>query len=99
MNVFSMKKATPRIAVLLAVLAAAVGVQSAGKNPFTKRDKAYYASKAVIDFVRPGLVFKITGASIAADGTITANFTITDANGLTLDRLGVVTPGAIRASL
>ena len=93
------KKGFIRVALLFAVLAAALGLQSAGKNPFTKHDKAFYLSPEAIDFVRPGLVLKITSAKIAADGTVTANFTMTDPLGLTLDRLGVNTPGAISASL
>jgi OmcA/MtrC family decaheme c-type cytochrome len=93
------KKFALRFALILAVLAAAVGLKSAGKSPFTTHDRAYYASPDAINFVRPGLVFKITGASIAWDGTVTAKLTMTDPQGLTLDRLGIQTPGAISASL
>ena len=45
--------------------------------------------------IRPGLTVTITGGSIAADGTMTANFTVTDMLGLPLDVNGVTTPGVI----
>jgi OmcA/MtrC family decaheme c-type cytochrome len=41
------------------------------------------------------LVVKITSASIAQDGTIQAQFTVADPQGLPLDRAGVTTPGAV----
>jgi OmcA/MtrC family decaheme c-type cytochrome len=53
---------------------------------------------AAIDFVNPGLVVTINSASIASDGTIQTNFSLTDPSGLTLDRLGVNTPGAVSVS-
>ena len=80
------------------VLAGAIGLQSASKTSFSKRDKAYYADAKIIDFVRPGLVFKIDKASIAGDGTITAHVLVTDPQGLPLDRLGVDTPGVVSMS-
>ncbi|HUJ49125.1 MAG TPA: OmcA/MtrC family decaheme c-type cytochrome [Bryobacteraceae bacterium] len=87
-----------RIVLIATVLAGAVGLQSAGKSSFTKRDKAYYAKPEVINFVRPGLVFKVASASIASDGTITARVLVTDPQGLPLDRLGVDTPGTVSMS-
>ena len=65
---------------------------------FTKRDLAYYANQAVVNFVRPGLVVKIMNGSIGPDGTIQAQFTIADPQGLPLDRAGVNTPGAVSTS-
>ncbi len=62
------------------------------------RSKALFLDPEVIDFVRPGLVLQITGASIASNGTITAQFSITDPAGLPLDRTGVNTPGAVSVS-
>jgi len=87
-----------RSCLIVIVLAGAIGLQSASKGSFTKRDKAYFADAAVIDFVRPGLVFKISTASIASDGTITARVLVTDPQGLPLDRLGVDTPGTVSMS-
>ena len=45
--------------------------------------------------MRPGLVIKISSASVAPDGVISVNYTVTDPQGLPLDRTGVKTPGAI----
>ncbi|MCC6368550.1 MAG: OmcA/MtrC family decaheme c-type cytochrome [Bryobacterales bacterium] len=71
---------------------------SAAAPRLTTHDKAYYADEKLVNFVRPGLVFKITGADIAGDGTVTARFKVTDPNGVGLDRLGMTTPGAISIS-
>jgi OmcA/MtrC family decaheme c-type cytochrome len=68
------------------------------KTVFTPRDKAYYADANTISFVRPGLVIKIVSAKIAADGTLSVDYKLTDPKGLGLDRLGVTTPGAISVS-
>ncbi len=57
--------------------------------------KAHYASAAVINFVRPGLVLKIEAANIANDGTITVKFTVADPMTLPLDIAGITTPGPI----
>src|SRR5690348_17679024 len=84
-----------RTALVVTVLAGAIGLQSQGRGPFTKRDKAFFADPRIINFVRPGLVFKVSSASIANDGTITARVLVTDPQGLPLDRLGVNTPGTI----
>lgn len=65
---------------------------------FNKHDKAFYRDAQVINFVRPGLVVEITSASIAADGTISANFTLQDPRGLPLDREGIFTPGTVSTS-
>lgn len=90
------RKAIPRMALLLAVvLAAAVGLKSAGKNPFTKHDKAYYAKPALVDFVRPGLTITINSAQISSSGAISVTYTLTDPSGLPLDAAGVNTPGAV----
>jgi hypothetical protein len=65
---------------------------------FTVHDRAYYLDPAEVAFIRPGLVLKIGGAAIAADGTITAAYTVTDPAGLPLDNTGVTTPGTISVS-
>jgi OmcA/MtrC family decaheme c-type cytochrome len=79
------------------VFAAAV-FSSPDRHTFTRQDKAFFADPKVVNFVRPGLVFKITGATVAADGTITVQFTATDPAGLPLDLAGVNTPGAVSPS-
>ena len=88
-----------RFFLIVTVLAGAFGLQSEAKYTFSKRDKAYFADANVINFVRPGLVFKVSSASIAKDGTITARILVTDPQGLPLDRLGINTPGTISMSL
>ena len=65
---------------------------------FRETEKAFYADASVISFVRPGLVVKVTAASIAANGTITADVRVTDPRGLALDRDGVYTPGPVSLS-
>jgi len=61
----------------------------------TPQDKAFYLTPDQYNFIRPGLTVTITGGSIAADGTMVANFTVTDMLGLPLDASGVTTPGVI----
>lgn len=80
------------------LVGSAILLSSTDRPVFTKRDTAFFAPAEVVAFVRPGLVATITGASIAQDGTIQAQFTLTDPKGLELDRTGVTTPGAISTS-
>ncbi len=87
-----------RIFLILTLFIGAIGLQSGSSSPFNKHQKAFYASQNIINFVRPGLVFKVTAASIAQDGTITARVLVTDPQGLPLDRKGVDTPGTVSIS-
>jgi OmcA/MtrC family decaheme c-type cytochrome len=79
----------------LIVLCSSALLRSSDAPVFTKRDLAYFADPAVVSFVRPGLVIKLTGATVAADGTMTVQFTITDPQGVPLDRTGRTTPGPV----
>jgi OmcA/MtrC family decaheme c-type cytochrome len=91
--------AVGRYALALGAVAGSLILMSAPKKTeFTVNDKAYYADSNTVNFVRPGLIIKITSASIGSDGTITVNYNLTDPKGLPLDRLGVTTPGAISVS-
>jgi OmcA/MtrC family decaheme c-type cytochrome len=90
--------AASRVARLLLVLAIAITLTGAKKSPYGPHDKAAYASQAVIDFLRPGLVITVNSATMASDGTITAVYTLADPAGLTLDAAGVNTPGPITLS-
>ena len=91
--------AVGRYVVALGLVTSSVLLMSAPKKTaFTPHDKAYYASEATVNFVRPGLVFTIISANIATDGTISVDFKMTDPKGLGLDRDGINTPGAVSTS-
>lgn len=98
MRIFSSHTLITVLAVC-GLLGGALLLTSATNPPFTVHDKAYYADEATVNFVRPGLVTRIVGHEIAADGTVKARVRFTDPRGLGLDRLGVTTPGAISCSL
>src|SRR5664280_2211553 len=68
------------------------------KTAFTPHDKAYYASEATVNFVRPGLTLKVVSATIAQDGTISVDYKVADPDGLPLDPAGITTPGAVSVS-
>jgi hypothetical protein len=89
---------TRRSAALVAVIALSL-TGATRKHQYSPREIASYADAATVDFVRPGLVFKITGAQIASDGTIAVTISIADPQGLPLDRAGVTTPGAVSISM
>jgi OmcA/MtrC family decaheme c-type cytochrome len=82
--------------ICLVVAVSLVGAQQ--KHHFSPREKAFYADAATVEFVNPGLAITVTGATIVANGTITAQYTLTDPTGLPLDSAGVNTPGAISTS-
>ena len=87
-----------RTATLAAVIALSL-TGASKKHQYSQHEKASFADAATVEFVRPGLLFKITSAQIASDGTITATISISDPEGLGLDRTGVTTPGAVAISL
>jgi len=88
-----------RGALALAVLAGSIVlVSGAARNEnFSRREKAHYADPALIQFVQPGLAFKIVSAKIGSDGTISVDYKVTDQSNPAnpLDLTGVATPGAI----
>lgn len=75
-----------------------VALVSAPGPTYTANNKEFYADPNLINFVRPGLIMKVTAAEIATDGTIKAKIKLTDLKGLGLDRLGVTTPGNVSVS-
>ena len=91
--------AVGRYALALAVITGSVVLMSAPKKTaFTPHDKAYYASEATVNFVRPGLTLKVVSATIAQDGTISVDYKVADPDGLPLDPAGITTPGAVSVS-
>ena len=93
-----MRQATcVRITAIAAIVAVSIIGAPEGHH-FSRHEKAFYADAQTVQFVHPGLVITVTGATIAADGTITAQYTLSDPNGLPLDNLGVYTPGTIATS-
>jgi len=87
-----------RLALAFMLVACSALLVSSTKPPYSDNEKAFYADEALVNFVRPGLVFKIQGHEIAADGTVKARFAITDPRGLPLDREGIQTPGTVASS-
>jgi OmcA/MtrC family decaheme c-type cytochrome len=87
-----------RIFVVFLVVAGAALLVSSERPAYSPSEKAFYADPKLVDFVRPGLVTKITSAEIATDGTIRARVKITDPKGLPLDREGITSPGAVGIS-
>jgi len=86
-----------RYTVILAVLAASITLLSgdAKRNVFGAHDLARYADPNVIEYIQPGLTFKIVSAKIASDGTISVDYKISDPTGAPLDITGVQTPGTV----
>ncbi len=97
-----MKRISFRTRILVGLVAAAVvlgGASAANrKHVFSAREKAFFADERTLNFVRPGLNLKVTAASIAVDGTISATVRITDPQGIPLDREGINTPGVVALS-
>ena len=83
-----------RIAAFAALIALCLTGQTK-KFAYSKRDKAFYADPALVNFVNPGLVIKINSASISSAGAISVTYTLTDPTGLPLDVAGVNTAGPI----
>ena len=86
------------LAAILILIGSALVVGGASGPAFTVHDKAYYASPDEVNFIRPGLSFKILSADISSDGTIRVRFRITDPKGLPLDLAGITTPGTVTVS-
>ena len=83
-----------RITAFAALIALCLTGQTK-KHQYSPREKAFWADKALVDFVSPGLSITINSAAIASNGTITVTYTLSDPNGLPLDASGATTPGAI----
>jgi len=86
-----------RTAALMAVIALSL-IGASKKHEFSPHEKAFYADRATVEFVNPGLTITVNSAQIGSDGTISVVYTVADPNGLPLDIGGVTTPGAISLS-
>ena len=86
------------ILTLLAAAGSLAFLWAEKKSPFSPHEKAYYADPAVVEYVLPGLNISVVSASIAANGTISVDYKLTDPNGAPLDRAGTVTPGPVTLS-
>jgi OmcA/MtrC family decaheme c-type cytochrome len=75
-----------------------VSLSSAPRKPYSLHEKAFYADRALVDFVNPGLTITAISATIGADGTIAVSYSLADPSGLPLDAAGITTPGAVSAS-
>ncbi|HXM43203.1 MAG TPA: OmcA/MtrC family decaheme c-type cytochrome [Bryobacteraceae bacterium] len=95
MQVSSAVSRISRILVVLLLVAGSVALVGGSKSVYSPRDKAYYASKALVDFVNPGLNITINSAGISSAGVISVTYTLTDPTGLPLDASGTTTPGPI----
>src|SRR4029077_15524019 len=85
-----------RYCALMLLIAAALS--SMPPSRFPRQEKAFDADRALVAFVRPGLVITINSATVGADGTIDTVFSVTDPEAVPLDRLGIETPGPISVS-
>src|SRR5579863_10677774 len=86
------------LAVRAAAFAALLSLCLTGqtkKHEYSRREKAFYADPALVDFVRPGLVITISAASISSSGAISVTYALADPSGLPLDAAGVNTPGVV----
>ena len=89
---------------IILLLGAAITMAGAGRNTNGLAEKKAGATPAITDPVisfpgATGLVITANSASIAANGTITATYTVTDSSGLPLDTTGVATAGVVSVSL
>jgi OmcA/MtrC family decaheme c-type cytochrome len=80
------------------LFAVAIALVSAPKPAFNKHKKAFYLDEKDINYLRPGLKLTILTGAVAADGTVTATYKVTDPLGVPLDIAGVETPGPITVS-
>lgn len=95
MQVSSSVSRISRILLVLLLVAGSVALVGSNKSVYSPHEKAYWASKALVDFVNPGLNITINSAKITSAGVISVTYTLTDPTGLPLDASGTTTPGPI----
>ena len=82
----------------IAVAGSLVMTGAPKRSQFGVHDREFYLDPLTLQFIRPGLSIKIVSATIAADGTISVDYKLTDPKGLALDITGVTTPGPVTLS-
>src|SRR5690349_10412474 len=82
----------------IAVAGSLVMTGATKRSQFGVHDKEFYLDPLTLQFIRPGLSINIVSATIAADGTISVDYKLTDPKGLALDITGVTTPGPVTLS-
>lgn len=87
-----------RIFPVLLLVAGSVALVGSNTSPYSPREKAFWADRALVEFVRPGLNITVNSAQITSGGVISVTYTITDPTGLPLDKAGITTPGAVSLS-
>src|SRR5271168_1732050 len=97
-GVYSLESKVKNSLFVLFALAFGATLSAQAPKPYGLHDKAFYMDAAMVQFVNPGLTITINSASVAADGTISTTYTLSDPKGLPLDSAGVNTPGTISLS-
>jgi OmcA/MtrC family decaheme c-type cytochrome len=95
MRISALDSKLSRVLLVVLLLAGSVALTGSNKAPYSPHDRAYWADRALVEFVRPGLNITINSAKITSGGTISVTYTITDPTGLPLDAAGVTTPGKV----
>src|SRR5210317_805285 len=86
------------IACLYGATNLAAKSDTVGSGHYTAKDSEFYLTPEQLLFIRPGLVMEITNVVIPADRQPEVTFTLSDPEGLPLDRTGVYTPGPVSTS-
>src|ERR1700722_15121858 len=87
--VFKKLVAAGRALGILAVIALTL-TGAPKRHQYSPHERAFYTDLATVEFVRPGLVITINSAQIAADGTISTVYTVSDPKGLPWTQPGLV---------
>jgi OmcA/MtrC family decaheme c-type cytochrome len=86
----------------LALVSSLLLATAFGQERPAKRNKDFNpeatAATTSFDSFTTGVLVKVKSAAIGKDGTITAQFTLTDSNGAGLDNTGVLTAGTVSMS-
>src|SRR5690242_17916675 len=98
MRISSLKPGGSRLFLVLALIAGSVALVGSPTLRFSPHDRNFFADRALVEFVRPGLNITINSAQVTPAGAISVVYTITDPQGLPLDKAGITTPGPVNLS-